>query len=107
MKVEKVQYDAVGGEYKMCNNEKRSDGSMEDDEESPVSVSFDSKALDGLRGLASFHIMVLHVFMLSWTGINTYGQVIISLKTISFVYFTHAAMRPKNKTLVSWSVRVE
>ena len=39
------------------------------------SVSLDTKALDGLRGLASFHIMAYHVLLLSGTGINTYGQV--------------------------------
>ena len=52
----------------------RGRGSMEP-EESLASVSFDSRALDGLRGLASFHIMLLHVFMLGGAGINVYGQV--------------------------------
>ena len=46
------------------------------------SVSLDTKALDGLRGLASCHIMVYHVLLLSGTGINTYGQVMSS--SISF-----------------------
>ena len=48
---------------------------MEAEKSLPSSVSFDSKALDGLRGLASFHVMLLHVLMLGGTGINVYGQV--------------------------------
>ena len=47
-------------------------------------VSLDTKALDGLRGLASLHIMVYHVLLLSRTGINTYGQVMTSSIMISF-----------------------
>ena len=41
----------------------------------PMSVALDSKALDGLRGLASFHVMIFHIFMISESGINIYGQV--------------------------------
>ena len=48
------------------------------------SVSLDTKALDGLRGLASLHIMVYHVLLLSGTGINTYGQVMTSSIMIGF-----------------------
>ena len=48
---------------------------MEAEKSLPSSVSFDSKALDGLRGLASFHVMLLHVLMLGGAGINVYGQV--------------------------------
>ena len=46
---------------------------MEEDE-SPTLVNFDSRALNGLRGLASVHIMVFHVLMLSGMRTNTHGQ---------------------------------
>ena len=46
---------------------------MEEDE-SPTLVNFDSRALNGLRGLASVHIMVFHVLMLSGMRTDTHGQ---------------------------------
>ena len=38
-------------------------------------IAFDSKALNGLRGFAAFHIMILHVFSVSSPGFDTFGQV--------------------------------
>ena len=38
-------------------------------------MAFDSKALNGLRGFAAFHIMLLHVLMESNPGINIFGAV--------------------------------
>ena len=43
-------------------------------------IAFDSKALNGLRGLAAFHVMTEHVFSVSSPGFHTFGQVsLISL----------------------------
>ena len=39
------------------------------------SVRFDSKALNGLRGLAAFHICLFHVLSYSTLEINIYAQV--------------------------------
>ena len=38
-------------------------------------VRFDSKALNGLRGFAAFHICVFHVLQFSTLGISIYAQV--------------------------------
>ena len=39
------------------------------------SVRFDSKALNGLRGFAAFHICVFHVLHYSTLSIGIYAQV--------------------------------
>ena len=38
-------------------------------------MAFDSKALNGLRGFAAFHIMLLHVLIQSNPGFNIFGAV--------------------------------
>ena len=38
-------------------------------------VAFDSKALDGLRGLAAVHILLFHSFYCSTWNINLLGAV--------------------------------
>ena len=38
-------------------------------------IAFDSKALNGLRGFAAFHIMLLHVLLESNPGFNIFGAV--------------------------------
>ena len=38
-------------------------------------IAFDSKALNGLRGFASVHVLVFHVFLFSSPGFSTFGQV--------------------------------
>ena len=43
----------------------------------------------GFRGLALFHVMIIHVFMISDSGINIYGQVIRNLPD-----FTHFPQYP-------------
>ena len=40
-------------------------------------ISFDSTALNGLRGLASIHIMLFHAFLYSGWHFNIYGHVSI------------------------------
>ena len=39
------------------------------------SIWFDSKALNGLRGFAAFHICVFHVLSYSTLGVGIYAQV--------------------------------
>ena len=41
----------------------------------PAKAMFDSKALNGLRGLASLHIVLYHGFWYSEAKIGTYAQV--------------------------------
>ena len=40
-------------------------------------ISFDSNALNGLRGFAAVHIMIFHSLLYSAWGFNTYGGVSI------------------------------
>ena len=38
-------------------------------------VLFDTKALNGLRGFAAFHISIFHATLFSQWNLNTFGQV--------------------------------
>ena len=38
-------------------------------------LTFDSKALNGLRGFAAFHIMLLHILLQSNPGFNILGAI--------------------------------
>ena len=48
-------------------------------------VRFNSKALNGLRGFAAFHICVFHVLWYSTLGISIYAQV--NFRAIRSKYF--------------------
>ena len=45
-------------------------------------ISFDSNALNGLRGFAAVHIMIFHSLLYSAWGFNTYGGVSILYMTV-------------------------
>ena len=42
-------------------------------------VKFDSKPLNGLRGILSIHLVLFHSILFSQAKINTYGQVSMSM----------------------------
>ena len=46
-------------------------------------ISFDSNALNGLRGFAAAHIMIFHSLLYSAWGFNTYGGVSILYMIVS------------------------
>ena len=54
----------------------------------PAKAMFDSKALNGLRGLASLHIVLYHGFWYSEAKIGTYAQVKHLSNEYSFSYLT-------------------
>ena len=48
-----------------------------------MAYPFDSKSLNGLRGIASLHILVYHALLkTTFEGFNTYGQVSFELEKI-------------------------
>ena len=47
-------------------------------------MAFDSKALNGLRGFAAFHIMLLHVLAESKPGFGTFGNVSLTVYRVIF-----------------------